>query len=277
MLVALMEQHSNSEKLKQGITQVLSIIDGMHQPWLNGMELLEDAQQNKHILSTGCERIDALLQGGLREGHLTELVGPSSSGKTQVCLQAASSIAKRYSGSVVFVDTGNSLSPKRVAQIISQISDPADEEVNKVLERVMKNIVCHGVFNIFTLLDVLNQLKSNFKSQISFQVRLLIVDSISSLITPILGGSGAHGHALMISAGFLLKELAHEHNLAIIVTNHMVGGEGGNLKPALGESWKSIPHVRLRLSRDQKSNICNMSILKHPYMASRQEVKFMIL
>lgn len=29
-------------------------------------------------------RVDLLLQGGLREGQLTELVGPSSSGKTQV-------------------------------------------------------------------------------------------------------------------------------------------------------------------------------------------------
>lgn len=31
-------------------------------------------------------RTDSLLQGGLREGQVTELVGPSSSGKTQVCI-----------------------------------------------------------------------------------------------------------------------------------------------------------------------------------------------
>jgi len=29
-------------------------------------------------------RINMLLGGGLREGHLTEIAGPSSSGKTQV-------------------------------------------------------------------------------------------------------------------------------------------------------------------------------------------------
>lgn len=29
-------------------------------------------------------RIDSLLEGGLQERHVTELVGPSSSGKTQV-------------------------------------------------------------------------------------------------------------------------------------------------------------------------------------------------
>ncbi|KAK3007632.1 hypothetical protein RJ639_015343, partial [Escallonia herrerae] len=191
VLVALAEQQSDSERLKQGITQVLSIIDGQHQPWLNGMDLLEDAQQSKHLLSTGCERIDFLLQGGLREGHLTELVGPSSSGKTQVCLQVASNVAKEYSGSVVFFDTGNSFSPKRIEQIVGQLSDHSDIESNKLIEQVMNNIVCHPVFDIFTLLDVLHQLESKLRSQGGSKVRLLIVDSISSLITPILGGSGA--------------------------------------------------------------------------------------
>ncbi|XP_050291217.1 DNA repair protein RAD51 homolog 4 isoform X9 [Quercus robur] len=187
LLAAFAEQESSSERLKQGITQVLSIIDGQHQPWLNGMELLEDAQRNKHVLSTGCEGIDLLLHGGLRVGQLTELVGPSSSGKTQ-----------------------------------------------------MQGGDC--------------------------KVQLLIVDSVSSMVTPILGGSGSQGHALMISAGYLLKKLAHEHNIAVLVTNHTVGGDGGISKPALGESWKSIPHVRLLLSRDHGGSICNVSILKHPSM-----------
>ncbi|KAG5527782.1 hypothetical protein RHGRI_028654 [Rhododendron griersonianum] len=43
VLAALAEQHSTSERKKEGITEVLSIIDCQHQPWLNGLELLEDA------------------------------------------------------------------------------------------------------------------------------------------------------------------------------------------------------------------------------------------
>lgn len=50
------------------------------------------------------------------------------------------------------------------------------------------------------------------------------------------------------------------------VTNHMVGGEGGLPKPALGESWKSIPHVRLLLSREHGSSISTVSVLKHTSM-----------
>ncbi|XP_030967471.1 DNA repair protein RAD51 homolog 4 isoform X4 [Quercus lobata] len=225
VLAAFAEQESSSERLKQGITQVLSIIDGQHQPWLNGMELLEDAQRNKHVLFTGCEGIDLLLHGGLRVGQLMELVGPSSSGKTQ---------AK-----------------------------------HRTLQKVMNNISYKSVFDIFTMFDVLHQLEFNLRSQMQggdCKVQLLIVDSVSSMVTPILGGSGSQGHALMISAGYLLKKLAHEHNIAVLVTNHTVGGDGGISKPALGESWKSIPHVRLLLSRDHGGSICNVSILKHPSM-----------
>ncbi|PIN18456.1 ATP diphosphatase [Handroanthus impetiginosus] len=155
-LEAFTEQDYARDKIKQGIAQLFSIILSQRRPWLNGLELLEEAQLNKRCLLTGCERIDFLLQGGLCTGHVTELVGPSSSGKTQVCLKAASHVARKYSGTVMYFDSGNSFSPKRVAQFLTQSSDPANIEIGS-------------------------------------QVRMLIIDSLSSLIAPVLGGGGAHG------------------------------------------------------------------------------------
>ncbi|WMV56450.1 hypothetical protein MTR67_049835 [Solanum verrucosum] len=165
------------------------------------------------------------------------------------------------------------------AEIIMQVFVPnfstpsALSQVDKSLQQVMKNIVCFSVFDIFTLFEVLHQLKNNLRSQKDEHIRMLIIDSISSLIAPILGG-GAHGHALMLSAGFLLKRLAHEHDISILVTNHMVAGERGTSKPALGESWRSIPHVRLLLSKDRISNISSISVLRHPHMATGDRVEF---
>ncbi|KAH0997260.1 hypothetical protein GBA52_021124 [Prunus armeniaca] len=262
-LAAFAEQQPTSEKLKQGITQVLSIIDTQHQPWLNGMELLDDALHNKHVLSTGCEGIDLLLGGGLREGQLTELVGPSSCGKTQVCLLAASNVATKHMGNVVYLDTGNSFSPPTNCPVCWSYRWP-------IFQRIMNSIVCHSVFDIFTMFNVLHWLVINFPSQLQKggQVRLLIVDSISSLITLILGNSGSQGRALMISAGYMLKKLAHEHNVAVLVTNHTVGGERGIPKPTLGQTWKSIPHVRLLLSGDHGHNVRSISVLRHPFMVN---------
>ncbi|CAN1329395.1 DNA repair protein RAD51 homolog 4 [Linum perenne] len=261
-------------RLNEGIEQVLSIVDALHhQPWLDGEEMLRDALNNKRVLSTGLLGLDSFLNGGLRIGQLTELVGQSSSGKTQFCLRIASSVAKMDKSNVVYIDTGNSFSSKLIEQFVRE-SDRIS-----VVQRVMSRILCHSVFDVFLLFDVLHQLDIRLKSRESREdreVRLLVIDSISSLITPVLGGSSSQGHGLMASLGVLLKKLAHEYNIAILVTNHMVGGEGGSLKPALGESWKSIPHVRLLLSRDHRTNACNISTLKHPSLASGGSAIFTI-
>ncbi|CAN1230765.1 DNA repair protein RAD51 homolog 4 [Linum grandiflorum] len=252
--------------------------DHHHPPWLDGVELLRDATDNKCLLSTGLVGLDSFLHGGLRVGQLTELVGQSSSGKTQFCLRFAASVAKiNRRSSVVYIDTGNSFSSRRIEQFVR-------DERTDIVQRAMSRILCHSVFDIFSLFDTLHQFELKLRSQESKEeeedcmaTRLLIIDSISSLITPILGGTSSQGRALMTSLGFLLKKLAHEHNIAVLVTNHMVGaGEGGSLKPALGESWKSIPHVRLMLSRSHGSNSCKFSTLKHPSMASGRSASFTI-
>nr|QJQ81677.1 DNA repair protein RAD51-like protein 4 [Dianthus caryophyllus] len=274
------EKQFDSERLKQGIDQVLLIVNGLHKPWLNGVELLKDAQENKRNLSLTFEGFNSFLHGGLREGFVTELVGPSSSGKTQACLQAATCVAKGHVGGVVFIDTGNSFSASRIARLISHASCSTSAQQNhNALHNVMKNISCHPVFDIFSLFDVLHQLELKLKQQMlsrQCSVRLLIVDSFSSLIIPFLGGGGPHGHALMVSAGFLLKKIAHEYNVCVLVTNHMVAGEGGSAKPALGESWKTVPHVRLLLSHDREKHNCSISVVKHPSVAAGNQTMFTI-
>ncbi|CAH2038636.1 unnamed protein product [Thlaspi arvense] len=269
-LAAFAERLANSDRLKESITLMLSLIELQCRPLLNGMELLEDLHRHKHTLSTGDKGTDSLLQGGFREGQLTELVGPSSSGKTQFCMQAAASVAEKHVGRVLYLDTGNSFSPRRVAQFICASSDAALVQTRNVyVQEVLSRISCHTVYDIYTIFDTLQGLEVTLRSQVQMNVnkcrlRLLVVDSVSSLITPILGGSGSQGRALMVALGYLLKKLAHEHNIAILVTNHTVGaGEGGKTKPALGETWKSIPHVRLMLSRDHRNSDCTISILKH--------------
>ncbi|KAK8926675.1 hypothetical protein KSP39_PZI018441 [Platanthera zijinensis] len=278
-----------------GPTRALSTFQSQGPPWMNGVELLDDALRNKRFLPTGCEGLDTLLGGGLRQGHLTELVGPSASGKTQICLYVASYVAVKHFGSIVFFDTSNSFSPNRVASMINQICEPVHKEVffetfltvlfifkipthaqrqERWIMKIMNSIHCQSVFDIFSLHDALHELESTLmKKTISEdkKICMLIVDSVSSLITPILGSKDSQGHSLMVSSGYLLKKLAHEWNLAILVINHMVSGERGTTKPAMGESWKCIPHVRLQLSRSPGSRICSISLLRHTSMVSRSE------
>ena len=66
------------------------------------------------LASTGVPALDTLLGGGFRRGHLSELVGPPSSGRTTVLCQSLASAASR--GEVVaLVDTCDRFDPTSAA------------------------------------------------------------------------------------------------------------------------------------------------------------------
>uniref|UniRef100_A0ACD5ULN9 Uncharacterized protein n=1 Tax=Avena sativa TaxID=4498 RepID=A0ACD5ULN9_AVESA len=247
--------------------------------WSDGMDLLKDVAERKHFFPTGLEGIDTLLGGGLRKGQLTELTGQSSSGKTQACLSFASHVAARHMGVVLYLDTSNSFSPSRIARILDEIPISLIKEPKDVrLKRVMSSIICESVFDIFALFEVLDQLEVSLNDKVNNggkKICLLIIDSISSLLAPIIGGKYSQGRSMMISVAMILKKLADKHNLSVLVTNHMVAGNGAP-KPALGESWKAVPHIRLMISRDRGSNICTATILKHTLMASGRHLRFAV-
>ncbi|OMO61298.1 DNA repair protein [Corchorus capsularis] len=96
------------------------------------------------------------------------------------------------------------------------------------------------IFRVGQLTELVGPSSSSKTEGRGVDMRLLIIDSISLLIMPVLGSTSSQGRALMVSAGYLLKNLADQHNLAVLVTNHTVGGEGGTLKPAPGEIGKAF-------------------------------------
>jgi DNA repair protein RadA len=67
-------------------------------------------------LSTGSSRLDGLIDGGYEEGKITEVFGPSNSGKTQLAIQACVMAAARGWKSV-YVDTESTFRPERLVQM----------------------------------------------------------------------------------------------------------------------------------------------------------------
>ncbi len=64
------------------------------------------------------------------------------------------------------------------------------------------------------------------------RLSLLVVDSLSFLVSPVMGPGGTDdGHALMICLGRALKQLSQRHKLAVLTTNHIVGGDSSPLQP----------------------------------------------
>jgi len=67
-------------------------------------------------LGTGSAELDRLLGGGYEEGKITEVFGPSNSGKTQLAIQA-SVMASARGWKSVYVDTESTFRPERVVQM----------------------------------------------------------------------------------------------------------------------------------------------------------------
>lgn len=43
----------------------------------------------------------------------------------------------------------------------------------------------------------------------------------------------------------------------------MVMGDDGNLRPALGESWKAVPHARVLVEKQPEGSQCTATLVKH--------------
>ena len=75
---------------------------------LSGSELCE--KTHKQYLGTGIRSLDLLLSGGIPRGHITQIMGPSSSGKTSLLLSIVAQATARGEWAA-YIDPFSSLDP----------------------------------------------------------------------------------------------------------------------------------------------------------------------
>ncbi|KAM9597675.1 DNA repair protein RAD51 homolog 4 [Trichechus inunguis] len=213
----------------------------------NGADVYEELKTSTAILSTGIGRLDKLLDTGLYTGEVTEIVGSPGSGKTQVCLCVAANVAHSLQQNVLYIDSSGGLTASRLLQLL-QARTQDEEEQAGALQRIQ---VVHA-FDVFRMLDVLQDLRGTVAQQVissSGTVKVVVVDSVTAVVSPLLGGQQREGLALMMQLARELKTLARELSVAVVVTNHVTRDrDSGRLKPALGRSWSFVPSTRILLS-----------------------------
>ncbi|XP_067669054.1 DNA repair protein RAD51 homolog 4-like isoform X2 [Haliotis asinina] len=178
-----------------------------------GHEAYSSACSSLAFFSTGVESLDMILDGGLYTGEVTEVAGEIAAGKTQLCLSSAACVSCQQR--VVYVDTCGAFSAERVIEML-QIQGYTQNP-----EEVMSRIRCFQPHDIFTLFSVLEDVRVQLVKQTdSFYsgLKLLVVDSVTSVIYPVLGGQQMDGHGLMVQLGRTLKMLAVEFSIAVLVT-----------------------------------------------------------
>ena len=169
----------------------------------------------------------------------------------QLCFMAALTAAATTEATVLYIDTLNSFSPARLAEIFRR--NPLFSHRTDV-EHVLSKIRCVHVHDIFQMIDTLEGFLQDVADEggRSRLTKLVVIDSVASVVSPTLAGVGLFlGHGLMTSLGRILKVLAVEHNTAVLMTNYVVSGgpfAPGEAKPALGPSWTYTSHIQLFLS-----------------------------
>ena len=83
------------------------------------LQLQEFIPQIIRHVSTGMDRLDEYLKGGLRVGTITEVVGRAGVGKTQLAMQLCCELGGRYRQGSVFIDTEQKISLRRFQEIAS--------------------------------------------------------------------------------------------------------------------------------------------------------------
>ncbi|XP_021530322.2 DNA repair protein RAD51 homolog 4 isoform X2 [Aotus nancymaae] len=206
--------------------------------------LLNAFHERGTVFSTS--HLDKLLDAGLYTGEVTEIVGGPGSGKTQVCLCVAANVAHGLQQNVLYIDSSGGLTASRLLQLL-QAKTQDEEEQAEALQRIQ---VVYA-FDIFQMLDVLQELRGTVVQQVtgsSGTVKVVVVDSVTAVVSPLLGGQQREGLALMMQLARELKTLARDLGMAVVVTNHITRDrDSGRLKPALGRSWSFVPSTRILL------------------------------
>mmetsp|Transcript_16740 Transcript_16740/g.50017 ORF Transcript_16740/g.50017 Transcript_16740/m.50017 type:complete len:318 (+) Transcript_16740:87-1040(+) len=214
------------------------------------------------VLPTRCPGVDRVLGEGLRPGQLTEFFGETGSGKTMVCLLAALSTAME-GYRVVWVDTCSAFSPRQLETLFSHRTEAAHPNSRARFIAALKLVQVHKVTRAQSLQTLLQHLSPLFAEEESRKVplpKLIIVDSLAAVITPLLGNdTTSQGHTVMTALARQMKVLADRFGVAVLVTQPSSGDV--QPRPVLGEGWNLQPHTRVQLARlPHSASLCRVTL-----------------
>ncbi len=171
-------------------------------------------------ISAGSYDLNKWLHGGYDLDIITTLYGGAGSGKTNFCLLAAVSQAKKGK-KVIFIDTEGGFSSERVKQLLGN-SDKG------VLEATLENILVLKPTNFKEQIEAFRELQKHLKNHVS----LIIVDGMTMLYRLDFADArnGESGEMQKVNSELthqmrLLAEISRKQNIPVIVTNQVYNWE----------------------------------------------------
>lgn len=155
-------------------------------------------------LSTKCEAVDSLLNGGIESGIVTNFFGESGTGKTNICVQLTATVAEG-GDTAIYIDTEGGFSPERFEQMASEealdnvlFRDPVDFEQQE-----------EAIEELFNVVD-------------EHDAKIVVVDSMVSLYRLHVNGDNASEVNQRLSNQLSeLSKVARTYDIPVVVTNQV--------------------------------------------------------
>jgi DNA repair protein RadB len=172
-------------------------------------------------VTTHCKSLDALLEGGVEPGIITEVFGPAGSGKTNLCIQLA------RGRKAALIDT-EGVSLDRVEQVLGASPDLCVARVSSFEEQHTAILKLQLTEPEIVLVDSFVMLYRLAKTK----------DNIDEM------------NAKLAQQAYLLSEIAHRMDIPVVVTNQVYSPFGEDkIEPAAGDILKYWPKCILALER----------------------------
>lgn len=186
------------------------------------------------MISTGLQKLDEILCGGINPGVITDIYGASGTGKTQFLLQICVNAVKK-GGNVLFLDTTGGFRPERILEM---------QKKQNIEEKILDKITISRVTNTS---EQINSIK-NFKTK---NYSLIVIDNITDLFSYEYHSDDSifKKNSLFIKHMHELSAYAIENNIPIVITNmirQIDNKEIENMQKAIDLST----HIKIRLYKE---------------------------
>ena len=194
-------------------------------------EIEKQQEKTRLYIPTYCKTIDELLEGGLQLGTTFEAFGQFSSGKTNLSHLLAVSAIKNFPDSyVVWIDTENTFSAKRIRQFCKGL----DVDPELVMSHIKVGKAVSSDHQILLTESIEKEIIDN-----KLDIKLVIIDSLMNHFRAEYLGRGTLANRQQTINGYLHKiaGLVSSYNCAIYMTNQIQSDPGamfGDPNKAIG-------------------------------------------
>ena len=186
------------------------------------------------MISTGLQKLDNFLSGGIPNGVIVDIFGGNGTGKTQLLLQLSINSIKN-GGRGLYLDTTGGFRPERILEIQKQ----SNKQIN-FLEQI----------TVSRITNTSEQIKSikNFESN---NFSLIVIDNVTDLFSYEYKRDESifEKNSLFIKYMYELSKFAITKKIPIIVTNMIrtiEDKEVENMKSAIDP----FTHIKIQLSKN---------------------------